>query len=403
MLEPCDGKLSRTVLRGEGSRKAPALPGLLKNISFGFFVYSHANIYLYMNTDDHISQSHILREIENNKLETEANFIAQEHRLIPAIKNFFERKKWNSSDPRRVAAKHALLWRIFSPSSAIVIGGSAIGFCTLLILIWQGVEISKQTQSSLKQNDIISEQNRYFQLQNEKMQEQISDEKRRFLSTRRTELLKILFDQKNNTPIYNAKIRASSLIEYIELFPDNGDELNGALLQGVNLNHYDITGIQLRNADFSNAVLKKVTFSNSDLGFANFSGADIQQCDFTSTILVFTDFNESSIRDTKFDNADIARADFYKAEIVKSSFVGIDGYPLSFKSAYCLQSSFIFNTVINNKAVDYIFLAEAFQEAITLHGSTISEKLKAELLKKNRDIFRDISIPPKIGEIKLRN
>jgi hypothetical protein len=27
MLEPCDGKLSRTVLRGEGSRKAPALPG----------------------------------------------------------------------------------------------------------------------------------------------------------------------------------------------------------------------------------------------------------------------------------------------------------------------------------------------------------------------------------------
>jgi uncharacterized membrane protein HdeD (DUF308 family) len=28
MLEPCDGKLSRTVLRGEGSRKAPALPGV---------------------------------------------------------------------------------------------------------------------------------------------------------------------------------------------------------------------------------------------------------------------------------------------------------------------------------------------------------------------------------------
>ena len=27
MLEPCDGKLSRTVLRGEGGRKAPDLPG----------------------------------------------------------------------------------------------------------------------------------------------------------------------------------------------------------------------------------------------------------------------------------------------------------------------------------------------------------------------------------------
>ncbi len=31
VLEPCDGKLSRTVLRGEGSRKAPALPGAQKN------------------------------------------------------------------------------------------------------------------------------------------------------------------------------------------------------------------------------------------------------------------------------------------------------------------------------------------------------------------------------------
>jgi len=26
-LEPCDGKLSRTVLRGKRGRKAPALPG----------------------------------------------------------------------------------------------------------------------------------------------------------------------------------------------------------------------------------------------------------------------------------------------------------------------------------------------------------------------------------------
>ena len=32
-LEPCDGKLSRTVLRGKGGRKAPALPG-----SFSLFV-----------------------------------------------------------------------------------------------------------------------------------------------------------------------------------------------------------------------------------------------------------------------------------------------------------------------------------------------------------------------------
>jgi len=32
MLEPCDGKLSRTVLRGEWSRKAPDPPDPLKQI-----------------------------------------------------------------------------------------------------------------------------------------------------------------------------------------------------------------------------------------------------------------------------------------------------------------------------------------------------------------------------------
>ena len=30
-LEPCDGKLSRTVLRGKGGRKAPDLPGIFSS------------------------------------------------------------------------------------------------------------------------------------------------------------------------------------------------------------------------------------------------------------------------------------------------------------------------------------------------------------------------------------
>jgi len=32
-LEPCDGKLSRTVLRGKGGRKAPALPGVFSGVN----------------------------------------------------------------------------------------------------------------------------------------------------------------------------------------------------------------------------------------------------------------------------------------------------------------------------------------------------------------------------------
>jgi len=37
VLEPYDGKLSRTVLRGEGSRKAPDLPGITWNMKVDFY------------------------------------------------------------------------------------------------------------------------------------------------------------------------------------------------------------------------------------------------------------------------------------------------------------------------------------------------------------------------------
>ena len=42
-LEPCDGKLSRTVLRGKGGRKAPAPPGtflILKYLTFDVVSYN---------------------------------------------------------------------------------------------------------------------------------------------------------------------------------------------------------------------------------------------------------------------------------------------------------------------------------------------------------------------------
>ena len=38
LLEPCDGKLSRTVLRGEGSREAPALPGSRHEVAFLYVI-----------------------------------------------------------------------------------------------------------------------------------------------------------------------------------------------------------------------------------------------------------------------------------------------------------------------------------------------------------------------------
>ncbi len=66
MLEPCDGKLSRTVLRGEGSHKAPALPGIHGKICL-FLALGNDNLICSTNTSCRMAHGSVTGEIEKNE------------------------------------------------------------------------------------------------------------------------------------------------------------------------------------------------------------------------------------------------------------------------------------------------------------------------------------------------
>jgi hypothetical protein len=95
--------------------------------------------------------------------ELEARFIEQEHRIVRVVQNYFDRKRWPPDDPRRVAARNAVIWRVLTPGTAAVAAGGLVAIATLVVLVWQ--------------TRLIAEQNEFFRDQNQKLQVQI-DRKR---------------------------------------------------------------------------------------------------------------------------------------------------------------------------------------------------------------------------------
>ncbi len=327
---------------------------------------------------------------EKNSISTEAKFIEQEHRFLLIVKNFIERTQWERNDKRRIASKHALIWSIVSPSGAAVFGGATIGFFTLLILGWQGIEISKQSKFLSEQNSIISDQNKYLQEQNKKIQQQLYEEKERFLVTRHTELLKILFDEKNGEPTSNAKLRANALFEYLALFPDKSSQLSGALLQKTDLSKTDLSGLNLQKIDFSFSVLEGTNFSFSNLMGAKFNNAIINNTNFTNSNLQNVNYDKASITKTIFKNANMYRASFIETRVWESGFINLIGFPNTFKNADCIDCKFSVKKGTNSTfPIGDTWLLNVLVHAHSLYKSEFTVKIKNTLLKYNSEIFMD--------------
>jgi len=137
--------------------------------------------------------------------EIEAKFYEQEHRFVQVILNFIKRKEWESDDPRRKATVKALIWRLLSPATAAVAGGSLIAIGSLVVLIWQ--------------TSLIAEQNRFFKEQNVKFQEQIDLQGEQDRATRRTEVISNLYETVQTSeglqPRANARTRGESVVEFV--------------------------------------------------------------------------------------------------------------------------------------------------------------------------------------------
>jgi uncharacterized protein YjbI with pentapeptide repeats len=257
----------------------------------------------------------------------EARFIEQEHRVVRVIQNFLGRKQWPDGDPRRAAARNAVIWRIFSPGAAAVATGGFVAIATLLVLVWQ--------------TELMSEQNGYFKEQNQKLQTQIDQQGDQDTNRRRTEIIAALYETQAGTDGVlvarsNGRTRGEAVSEFIQLerrritrlrerVPSYQGELSltQARLAGLNLDNVDLGGFSLvgaflqntsfghgnlATADFRAALLESTSFKEAVLNDANFEGANAIQVSFARSDLRKSNLGSAGVRGCEFLGADLRGA-----------------------------------------------------------------------------------------------
>lgn len=250
------------------------------------------------------------------RIELEARFIEQEHRLVKIAVSFYETRSLPTTDPRRQAAVRALIWRLFSPSTVVVATGGTIAAGTLVVLLWQ--------------TTLIKEQNQYFKEQNDKLQVQIDLQRQQGNTQRRTELIASLYDRNGIAPNADSRTRAEAVKELVALersrIPiDQHVDLERALLVDVSLVGADmakvrLTGCTLHNADFSGANLRGADFRGAQVGSekqnpAQLSGADVSDADFEGVDLTGVPFAKSDLRRSRLNSANLAGVLLLQADL----------------------------------------------------------------------------------------
>lgn len=252
----------------------------------------------------------------------EAKFYEQEHRFIQVILNFTNRKKWERDDPRRVAVVKALVWRVLSPSTAAVAGGSLIAIGSLVVLVWQTA--------------LIAEQNQFFKEQNIKLQEQIDLQADQDRATRRTEVIANLYETVQGAeglePRANARTRGESVIEFVRLeriklksqkgrLPSYQREVN---LSFARLDNLNLSGADLSEVIFAGAWLQNTGLSESDLSSSNFQAALMEGTSFRMADLSNSNFEGSNFINVSFAHSNLRNANFVSAGVRGAEFLGSD-------------------------------------------------------------------------------
>ncbi|NQY79006.1 MAG: pentapeptide repeat-containing protein [Candidatus Caenarcaniphilales bacterium] len=211
----------------------------------------------------------------------------------------------------------------------------ALGF-ELVMLCQQKIQIDLQNQQIISQNKL-----EHFK--------------------RKTELIQFLFDTKSTDecgdrkdclklPKYNSKIRSKAFVEYVENYSLEDNDLSGALLSDIKINHLkwsrdfevNLAGADLSEADlqflflpganFTNANLTGADLNSSLLEDGNFEGANLSGVNLALAFLGNTNFKRANLSeanlvgarliDVNFFGANLSKAHFAESELENSSFFG---------------------------------------------------------------------------------
>jgi hypothetical protein len=253
--------------------------------------------------------------------ELEARFIEQEHRIVRVVQNYFDRKRWPAEDPRRTAARNAVIWRILTPGTAAVAASGFVALATLIVLIWQ--------------TRLISEQNEFFKDQNQKLQLQIDQQGTQDTSRRRTEIIGVLYEtqpgKEGLEPRANPRTRAEAVLEFVQLERARLKKLQGqapAYQAELSLTQARLDGLNLDRADLSDLVLVGAFLQNTSFSEAKLEGADLR-----AAMLVSTSFRRTNLRRANLEGSALLQVSFGFSDLREANLSAVSVQGCEFLAA----------------------------------------------------------------------
>ncbi len=303
------------------------------------------------------------------KIETEAKFIRQEHRMVSVILNFvnfyLKRKMFESSDPRPKAALTALVWKLFGPATVVGAGITIVSIITLLVAI-QANTLLKDSNSILSDQKLLQEASRrsalIFELTSimNEIDEEMDEagvQKDALVTRNSDQEAGVMVGQDTrprrrdieNPPLYRLSDRLTGritalsrslkpyrylndngVINEIPYSPERGQLLlflvnsgidmeemnhspiifNEADLSNADLNSIDLTHISLTNANLTNAKL-----GGTRLHYAKLDGSDLTQANFGSSELNWSSLKNCDLTDASLTSANVEGADLENANL----------------------------------------------------------------------------------------
>ncbi len=211
--------------------------------------------------------------------EVRASLVAQEHRFLRVLYNYWLYRHRPREDKLRGASASALLWG-FLPSAATSSTGAVAALGLYL---------------AYSANGLLAEQNELTKEQNAYLQRQIEIQTTEIYQSRKAALVGILYDkiegaggEDTNRHKHSRRTRAEGVVALVAIEKDRNTkidltevdlsavELNDVDLSGAILNRANLRGARLQRANLENARLSDAKLDNASLWDANLSGAILE-------------------------------------------------------------------------------------------------------------------------------
>ena len=279
-----------------------------------------------MTENDETSRERLDR-LENRLLE-------QEHRLVPAVRNFLllrDKRRGSKDDKERyAAARWALVYRVFLQASPVAISVGGMGLVGVLVGLWSAELVREQNHLFDEQNYLLSQQNRglFDQFQSEAADREVA---------RKAQMIDIIYscgesDQTNDCeprahPL--ARIEAFAALVAIEERAGGRVWLEGARVNEVRLARSRLIQANLERSQLVKADLRGARLCGShmrgvDLRGARFEGANLERAILVGAKLGAAEFAGANLSGADLGGADL-RGSTVSQEQLDSAVGGIDG------------------------------------------------------------------------------